>query len=44
MPLRDISGTRVKAYSEFQYYLTYDDNDPYMISLQGIKTHGNVEI
>ena len=49
MPLRDISGTKVKAYSEFQYYSAYDDNDSYMISLQGIKTDeqntpGNVEI
>lgn len=51
MPLRDISSTRVKAYSEFQYYPTMDENDPDMIFIQGIdlsgvedSTSGNVEI
>jgi len=39
-PLRDISSTRVKAYSEFQYYPKYDESDPDMIFADGIDLSG----
>ncbi|HZD36653.1 MAG TPA: hypothetical protein VE130_15725 [Nitrososphaeraceae archaeon] len=49
IPLKCISSSGVKTYSEFQYYPVLDDNDPDMVFIQDINLEeqglpGDIEI
>ena len=36
LPLKNISGQRIRAYPEFEYYQVYDENDINTIFIYGI--------